>query len=83
MKEIPLGASGRTAKELAREAALRAGALLIERFNGPKKVSSKGRGNVVTDVDMAAETVVMSILKAEFPNMGFLGEESEGAKADI
>ena len=67
---------------MAREAALKAGALLLERFDQVKQVSFKGRGNIVTDVDMAAEEVVMAILRTEYPNMGLLGEESAGARAD-
>ena len=75
--EIPLSDSGKTAAEVAREAARRAGRLLVERFHDVKKVSFKGRGNIVTDVDTAAEAEIRAYLATEYPGMAFLGEESE------
>ncbi len=42
-------------------------------------VDAKGRGDVVTDVDRAAERAVIARLHAAFPEHGFLGEESGAA----
>ena len=82
MAVIPEGTSGRSAAEVARTVALRAGEILLERFHGTKKVSYKGRGNIVTDVDMAVEGEILATLRREYPQFGLLGEESEGARAD-
>ena len=82
MDEIPSGTSGRTAADVAREVALKAGKTLMERFYETKNVSYKGRGNIVTDVDTAVEKDALALLKREFPHMGLLGEESSGVRAD-
>ena len=82
MTDIPLGTSGKTAIEVARDAAIRAGDILTDRFLKVNRVSFKGRGNIVTDVDTAVETEVLTILRREFPQMGTLGEESAGVSPD-
>ncbi len=81
MESIPDSASGRSAAEVARFAALKAGEILVDRFHRVKKVSYKGRGNIVTDVDEEVEREVLAILRTEYPTFGLLGEESEGARA--
>ena len=83
MDGIPESTSGRTPREVAREVALKAGELLIDRFRRVSRVSFKGRGNIVTDVDTEVEGEVLAVLRREFPNMGTLGEESAGSKADV
>ena len=86
MDGIPESTSGRTAREVAREVALKAGEILIDRFRRVSRVSRvsfKGRGNIVTDVDTEVEGEVLAVLRREFPNMGTLGEESAGSKADV
>jgi len=82
MTEIPHSASGRSARQVARETALRAGEILIDRFHTSISVSYKGRGNIVTDVDTEVEEEVLGILRREYPAMGLLGEESSGMRAD-
>ena len=82
LESIPDSASGRSAAEVARFAALKAGEILVDRFHRVKKVSYKGRGNIVTDVDEEVEREVLAILRTEYPTFGLLGEESEGARAD-
>ena len=79
---IPDGAGGESAAAIARAAALRAGEMLMERFSEVKTVSYKGRGNIVTDVDMAVEKEVLSLLRREYPDFNALGEESAGVPAD-
>ena len=79
---IPTSASGKTASEVAREAALKAGETLMDRFRQAMRVSFKGRGNIVTDVDTAVEQEIFALLRREFPDMGLLGEESSGVRAD-
>ena len=82
MASIPTGLSGKTASEVAREAALKAGETLMDRFRRAMRVSFKGRGNIVTDVDTAVEKEMFALLRREFPDMGLLGEESPGVRAD-
>ena len=82
LTDIPLSAGGETAAQVARSVALRAGETLVERFHEPKQISYKGRGNIVTDVDKEVETEVLATLGREFPDMGLLGEESEGVMPD-
>lgn len=82
LADIPLGSSGKTAMEVAREVSLKAGEMVAERFYQVKEISEKGRGDIVTDVDRASEDLIRSMLAEEYPDMGFLGEESLGAQAD-
>ncbi len=81
MIEIPQSASGKAARQVAREAAIRAGEILLDRFRTSLSVSYKGRGNIVTDVDTEVEEEVLGILQREYPDMGLLGEESSGVHA--
>ena len=82
MGDIPQGTSGRTAAEVARQVARSAGDILLDRFDSVKDVTFKGRGNVVTDVDTEVERQVIGMLRTEYPDMGTLGEESSGDRAD-
>ncbi len=79
---VPPGKSGNQAREVARDAALMAGEILVRRFSQVKKVSFKGRGNIVTDVDTEVEAEVSAYLRREYPDMGFLGEETAGSRPD-
>jgi myo-inositol-1(or 4)-monophosphatase len=67
---------------VAQNAAYSAGKILRERFYQEKVISYKGPGDVVTDVDKASEKLIRAILASEFPQMGFLGEETAGDRAD-
>ena len=62
---------------MAADAARRAGKILIDRFHTEITISFKGRGNVVTDVDLEAEKVILDLLAQEYPGFGILSEESE------
>ena len=73
--------SGKPAIQVAREAALAAGEILLRRFRTSISVSYKGRGNIVTDVDTEVEAEMLGILGREYPDMGLLGEESAGVHA--
>jgi myo-inositol-1(or 4)-monophosphatase len=63
------------ARAVAIDAALQAGALLRQRRATVLEVRHKGRVDIVTDVDLASEALVRSILGATFPDHGVLGEE--------
>ena len=80
MIKLPLSTSKQSALAVATNVARRAGKVALERFNKEKKVSFKGRANVVTDVDIKAETAVLTVLKKEYPDFNILSEESEPIK---
>ena len=63
--------------ELASSVAREAGALLLERFQGPAKgVSSKSsRTDLVSDADRDAERLIVERITSKRPDDGFLGEE--------
>lgn len=63
---------------VAVEIAHEAGALIRERFGRIDQVRFKGAVNPVTETDTAAEAVILSRLRAAFPEHGILGEESGG-----
>ncbi len=73
---IPLSVSGRTALAVSIDAAQRAGDLIRERFLTDKEVRFKGRADIVTDVDLAAERVILDLVQSEFPQFSILSEES-------
>ncbi len=74
---LPLAASGRTAEEVIREAAQYAGRIHLQYFRGDNfGAREKGRADVVTDVDIAIERDLRDLLTREFPETGFLGEET-------
>ena len=68
--------------QVARGAALTAGEILVERFHQAKRISYKGRGNIVTDVDTEVEAEILGILGREFPAMGLVGEETASIRTD-
>ena len=51
--------------------------MLLERFHTEKEVSFKGRADLVSDVDKLAESLIIQELSREYPEAGFLAEESE------
>ena len=81
MIDLPAGASGRSAEDVAREAASRASAIMLERFRAleaglPIDRTVKGRGNFLTEADLACETAAMDVLRAEYPDHAVLSEET-------
>lgn len=82
MNTIPKSASGKTAAQIAREVARVAGEILLDRFGNVRDVAFKGRGNVVTDVDLMVENEIKSHLGSEYPDILVLGEESAGVLPD-
>ncbi len=72
----PIGTSGRTALEVAREAAKQAGRLARERFEKEKEVKFKRPGDIVTEVDTRAEALIFELIRREFPSHALVGEES-------
>ncbi len=78
MLELPISASGRSAEEVARLGAQEAGRIMMAHFERREKMMavSKGRGNFVTDADLAAEQAILDLLHREYPEHGIVSEES-------
>ncbi len=80
--QLPESRSGRSAMDVALDAARIAGRILQERFRTSKQISFKGPTDIVTDVDLAAERAVLSLLREEYPDFGILAEESKPVESD-
>jgi myo-inositol-1(or 4)-monophosphatase len=66
-----------TETQAAVAAAREAGALLHEAFGQPlQKTTKRTTIDLVTEMDRAAETIIVESLRAVFPDYGFLTEES-------
>jgi myo-inositol-1(or 4)-monophosphatase len=63
-------------RQLAESVAREAGSLLKSRVGKIKSVDYKSAFNIVTDVDKASEELIVKVIKATFPDDGFLAEES-------
>lgn len=61
------------------EAAEAAGALLLERRDSGFEISKKGRVNLVTEADLAAEKLIVERISREFPGHQILAEERGAA----
>jgi myo-inositol-1(or 4)-monophosphatase len=60
---------------VAKKAARAAGEQARSMLSGPLNVTSKGFRDVVTDADLAAQTLITSTILEAFPDHGFLPEE--------
>ena len=78
----PRSKSGKSALDVSVEAAKLAGGIIRERFRTVKEINFKGRKDIVTDVDLAAEKAVLGLLMEEFPDFGILAEESKPLEAE-
>lgn len=76
-EQPPRSKSGNTALDVAVEAATLAGEIIRDRFRTSKEINFKGRKDIVTDVDLAAEKVILGLLRDEYPEFGVLAEESQ------
>ena len=81
MVELPTSASGRSAEEVARLCAQEAGRIIMARFGRQQQMVAKGRGNFVTEADLAAERAVLDLLRREYPEHAVLSEETAGQAA--
>jgi myo-inositol-1(or 4)-monophosphatase len=67
---------------LAAEAAARRGGEVVRsRFHQTRTVSFKGRIDLVTDADRAAEEAILGFVRAEFPTHDIVAEESQATAA--
>jgi len=74
--QLPLSTSGRTAMDVALEAARMAGGMIRDKFNTSFQIRLKGRADIVTEVDVAVENAVLELVRREFPDFSILAEES-------
>jgi len=68
--------------EVAVGAAEKAGTLLLNNFSKERKVSFKGRIDLVTEMDVKSEELIVSYLKQKFPEHGILAEEKSTEESD-
>jgi myo-inositol-1(or 4)-monophosphatase len=61
--------------QIAQTAARAAGKLLHKKLAARRDIHSKGKRDIVTDADYAADRTVRTIIHAHFPNDSFLSEE--------
>lgn len=76
MTDLPVSSSGKNAMDVARECAAEARALMREAFGKVSVSGVKGRGNVVTEVDLAIEQATIATLAREYPSHAVLSEET-------
>ncbi len=63
--------------QTAVRAARAAGRVLRNKFDAAREIRSKGKRDIVTDADYAAERAAREVLLARFPDDRFLSEESD------
>ncbi len=63
--------------QTAVRAARAAGRVLWAQFDAAREIRSKGKRDIVTDADYAAEKAVREVLSSRFPDDRFLSEESD------
>ncbi|MBL7209331.1 MAG: inositol monophosphatase [Dehalococcoidia bacterium] len=76
MNNLPLARSGRSALEVATEAAREAGKILLAHFHSEKEVKHKSKSNLVTEVDVLSEKLIVELLQRDYPDYNILSEES-------
>ena len=65
----------------AAAAAARSGAAQLESWRARFHVREKARADLVTEADLASQTVIKQALVAAFPDYGFVGEEDSVGKS--
>ena len=61
---------------IATEAAIKAGAVLQERYEKPHQIHHKGAIDLVTEADLASEELILALLQDSFPGIKILSEEA-------
>jgi myo-inositol-1(or 4)-monophosphatase len=67
--------------ELATDAARRAGAIQLERYERLERIVHKGPGDVVTEVDDLCEEMILAAIRGRFPDDAIVAEESGAHRA--
>jgi myo-inositol-1(or 4)-monophosphatase len=63
-------------REFAEEQARRAGELLVASYGRVERIDRKSKRDVVTEVDVASETLLIDAIRARYPGDAILAEES-------
>ena len=71
------------ARDVAREAALEAGAAIRNFYKDEYTVRDKGEDNPLTDADLAADKILERHLRTAFPEFGWLSEETADTPARL
>ena len=66
--------------QTAVEAARRAGQVLAKHYPDGRTVTVKGFRDLVTDADIAAEEVILDLIRARFPDHAIVSEEAGGSE---
>lgn len=88
MTELPISHTGKSALDVARLAALAAAEVVLPRYRTlsrgqPIEKVTKGRGNYVTETDLACEAAAIDVLRAEYgDDVRVLSEETSAEVAD-
>lgn len=62
--------------EIAKEAALEAGWIIMALYGKDYQIEEKGKGNPVTTADLEANRKIQEIIRARYPKDGWLSEEN-------
>ena len=68
--------------EVAVETAREAGAILLQEFDRPVKISYKGEVDIVTQADKRSEQAIVTRLRTHFPKHAIVAEEGGGSESD-
>lgn len=74
---VPVPRAGQL--DSAIQAARQAGRIIKDSFRHGHNVKAKGRSNLVTEVDLAAEKSIITALSKDFPDIPFVSEEADSA----
>ena len=66
--------------QIACRAARAAGKLLRQKFNEAREIHSKGKRDIVTDADYAADHLIRAMIRKNFPQDYFLSEEDSAER---
>ncbi len=61
---------------IAENAAREAGTFILNSIGTDKGIRYKGRGNLLTKIDLESERIIIDTLKSKYPEFGFLSEET-------
>jgi len=81
---LPASEHDKSPAEVACFAAREAGRILLDRLYKLNGVRVKGKRNIVTEADLAAEKCILEIIRKEYPRHGLLAEEhgADGSQSD-
>jgi len=80
--ELPQSAGDKTAEEVTRACADEAVRIIMDRYGRSEEVLAKGRGNFLTETDLAVHNAVLDILRVEYPDHRVLSEEGSKDATD-